>query len=132
MTRTLGNCRGWQDYILGLADVKDAEKGEAVVARGRPGRKQNEPFTSGEATNKKIREHLQTKRMQETGARGTAMARRQRMEKRRKKENKNVWNSQPGRARAVAKAGEDPTVANLSFLESVSEFTGPKPSTERN
>ena len=54
--------------------------------------------------------------MQETGARRTAMGRRQQMERRRQRGNEGVR----GRARAISKAGEDPTLANLSFLEIVS------------
>ena len=63
--------------------------------------------------------------MQETGARRTAMGRRQQMKRRRQRGSKDVWNGQArGRARAISKAGEDPILADLSFLERVSVSHG--------
>ena len=76
----------------------ETEKGEAVAARRTPGGKQCEPFTdvaSGEATGKKFDNTCRRRECRRL-ERGTAMARRQRMEKRRQKETKDVWNIHPG------------------------------------
>ena len=87
--------------------ASETQKGEAVAARGTPGRQQSAPFTSvasGEATDKKF----------ENTCRRRACRRLEREGQRRHVVNK--WR--------CGKAGEDPTLANLSFLERVSVSHG--------
>ena len=78
----------------------ETEKSEAVAARRRPGREQREPYTdiaSGGATDEKFENTCRRRECRRLEREGTAMARRQQMEKRRKKkETKYVWNSHLG------------------------------------
>ena len=87
----------------------------------------------GQSHWREIWEHLQTKGMQETGARRTAMGRRQQMERRTQRENKGVWNSRPRgwpeHLRKLARTRPSRTCLSSKQYQSV---TRPKQSTKRD
>ena len=108
--------------------ASEAEKSEAVAARGSPGGKHSEPFTDvalGEAT---LTRNLETPADEENAgdwsekdSDGTSSTD---GEAETKRKQKRLEQSARGRARVISKAGEGPTLANLSFLERVSVSHG--------
>ena len=105
----------------------ETENAEAITARGRPGRKQNErsptlrrakPLTRNSRTPADERNAGDWSERDSDGTSSTDG------EAETKGKRRRLEQSARGRARTIAKAGEDPTLANLSFLERVSVSHG--------